>query len=225
MNDHNHIGGPAAPANIESQSMTALPPLPAGFSHLNIYYGLDRGPYFNADHMADYAQAALAAQAQPATDLLLFKEMHLKMVADWAGDIGEALGEPSEDFEPQALVNLAKRVTAERDSLRESLIAAQAPAQAVPAAVQTLIDFAAGRMRHIYNGDCPTPGISDSRDPYCVVCCAIDAAGQPVQPAPLTDEQISALWPSSFAMPANPKLMKFARAIELAHDIGEKYEK
>ena len=75
--------------------------------------------------MQEYAAAVSAAKDAEISGLQNFKTMHLEMVAKWAGDIGEALGEPSEDFKPDDLIALAGKVKIQRDALRADNIRLQ----------------------------------------------------------------------------------------------------
>lgn len=93
----------------------------------------------DSDTPAELADAILPMLASPPAPqeaqaelerLRAFKEMHTKMVSEWAGDLGEALGEPSEDFNPDALIELAKRVKSERDQALAAPVAQPATEQA-----------------------------------------------------------------------------------------------
>ena len=75
--------------------------------------------------MLQYAGEISAAKDAEISGLQNFKTMHLEMVAKWAGDIGEALGEPSEDFKPDDLIALAGKVKIQRDALRADNIRLQ----------------------------------------------------------------------------------------------------
>lgn len=75
--------------------------------------------------MLQYAGKISAAKDAEISELQNFKTMHLEMVAKWAGDIGEALGEPSEDFKPDDLIALAGKVKIQRDALRADNIRLQ----------------------------------------------------------------------------------------------------
>lgn len=93
-------------------------PLPEPHHQSAANFNAPDEPFYTADQMHAHAAAVSAAKDAEISGLQNFKTMHLEMVAKWAGDIGEALGEPSEDFKPDDLIALAGKVKIQRDALR-----------------------------------------------------------------------------------------------------------
>ncbi len=100
-------------------------PLPEPHHQSAANFNAPDEPFYTADQMHAHAAAVSAAKDAEISGLQNFKTMHLEMVAKWAGDIGEALGEPSEDFKPDDLIALAGKVKIQRDALRADNIRLQ----------------------------------------------------------------------------------------------------
>lgn len=102
------------------------------------------GLLFTQNELLREAAAALEAAELRVKEVEDKYAAHLAHVAKWAGDIGEALGKPSEDFSPAALVILARQVTRDREILNEALKRAEATAAADRLLFRDVLALASG---------------------------------------------------------------------------------